>query len=150
MRVEKLLALSLGSVFGLILVLFVALLVYIECGEHATPEETDQAFKKYEKTFTPGRQGFEGIDHDLDLNIYTFAFRSLHDESEFFRLVDSGATAAGWELVKSGDGSRTFSRPSDAFPAATGYDVVTLEYERKSGRIVFEVKCFQWSKSGSL
>ena len=97
--------------------------------DRVTPRESDLVRYPDLDPFLQGREGFEGITHDVDTGYYAFRFHSTSaGPQEYFDLVHMTALAEGWKLYCSFPLERTYRRASTAYPAATHEDQVTLVY----------------------
>jgi len=102
------------------------------------PQEADLARYQELQIFLAGRTTFRGLFHDLDTNFYSFAFKtSLGLPKQFFDKVVVAAKHAGWRLQDCLEKSCSFRKKSDAYPAATHDDLVTLTLDSETNEIIF-------------
>lgn len=94
------------------------------------PRESDLAKQPELAPFLVGREGFRGIEFNLDTNYYSFAYPTSVQKSDvLFAQVRSAAESQGWKLVSATDAQQSYIRKSTAYPAATELDKVTISYD---------------------
>jgi hypothetical protein len=83
--------------------------------ENIVPEESELA--KYPKfnPFLIGRNGFRGINHNLDTNYYSFAYPvTFETAGDYFSAVDRQARQENWEIVLTENDKRVYRRKSNS------------------------------------
>lgn len=94
------------------------------------PRESDLAKQPELTPFLVDRQGFRGIEFNLDTNRYSFAYPTSVPKSEvLFAQVRSVAESQGWKLVAATEKEQSYVRKSTAYPAASELDRVTISYD---------------------
>ncbi len=146
-RQKNLLLWSLGVLLGmglgvLALVLFSWGLFWVmHSMDNTVPQEDELSRYPDMEVFLSGRTTFRGINHNLDLGEYIFAFKTSHrSQDEYFREVDGKAIEAGWIRDASSTNQRRYKRINRSYPAATGYEEVTLGFDPATSEIVFTWK----------
>jgi hypothetical protein len=118
--------------------IIIAMLLLVNCGDRKTPKEDELKQYPWIEIFTPGRLDFKGIEHNLDLGTYSFSFKTSYSPiNTFFKMVDSGALNDKWEIIQKSDSSRKYKKKSTVYPAAEGFEIVTLTFIPDDGRIIF-------------
>lgn len=142
-RRKNLLLWGLGVLLGMGLAILALVLLSwgINRMENTVPQEEELSRYPDLEVFLPGRTTFRGINHNLDLGEYVFAFKTSRITPEdYFHEVHSAAIGEGWILDASSVYQRTYSRPSRIYPAARGRDIVDLKYDPESKEVTFRVK----------
>jgi hypothetical protein len=94
------------------------------------PRESDLEKQPELAPFLVGRQGFRGIEFNLDTNYYSFAYpTSVLKSGALFAQVRSAAESQGWKLVTATDQQQSYAKKSGAYPAANELDKVTISYD---------------------
>ena len=117
----------------------VACCLFVGCGDRIQSDLSDLEKYPWVATFTLGGREFSKIEHNLDTGRYAFSFRSDYPADEYFSIVDVHAKKQGWVIARTSGCAKRFERPSTIFPAATGKDLVSIEY-RDGGRIILEYR----------
>jgi len=111
-----------------VLLVGVALLLTIWL-DTTVPRESDLTKQPELAPFLVGRQGFRGIEFNLDTNRYSFAYPTSVPKSEvLFAQVRSAAESQGWKLAAATEREQSYVRKSTAYPAASDLDRVTISY----------------------
>jgi hypothetical protein len=98
------------------------------CGDNIKPIKEDLDKYPWIKTFTPGMKHFKGINHNIDLGTFSFAFESKYPMDIFFNKVDSKAVKEGWNIIYENDNGRIYKRYSKIYDRYDNFDYVNLIY----------------------
>jgi hypothetical protein len=113
-----------------VLVLAAMAFLFTPWFDTTVPNESDLTKQPELAPFLVGRQGFRGIEFNLDTNRYSFAYPTSIPKSEaLFAQVRSSAESQGWKLVAATEQQQSYVRQSTAYPAANELDKVTVSYD---------------------
>ena len=126
-------------VFSIIAV--AGLMTVLHFTENIVPKESELAKYPEFNSFLVGRNGYRGINHNLDTGYYSFAFPVTFETAEdYFLAVDKQARQENWEIILTENEKRVYRRKSNSYPAANHFDKVTLTYDAKIPEVVFIIE----------
>lgn len=112
--------------------------LYGGCSERKTPKESELKKYPWMEIFTPGRMNFEGIEHNLDLGVYSFSFNTCYSSIDtFFKITDEKAVKNNWDILTKTLNSRKYIKKSTLYTAAEGFDIITLSFIPDDEKIIF-------------
>lgn len=87
--------------------------LYAGCSERKIPKENELKKYSWMEIFTPGRMNFEGIEHNLNLGVYSFSFNTSYSSIDtFFKITDESAINNNWEILTKTLNSRKYMKKS--------------------------------------
>ena len=126
----------------------IVILFFIGCTDKKVPKEDELKQYPWIELFAPNMIDFKGIEHNLDLGIYSFSFETrLPNIDAYFDLTDSVALTNNWEIIKASTMERKYRKPSAIYKASYGFDYISLEYNFKKQRVTLTSEV---NKSGNL
>ncbi|MBC7915444.1 MAG: hypothetical protein H7Y07_15135 [Pyrinomonadaceae bacterium] len=119
--------------------LIASILLLSACKERVSLNETDVTKYPWLKPFIHNNiLDFEG-EHDIDLGILYFSYKSSLMEENSFLFLDRVAHVNGWKLDQVTKINREYSKHLHQFEADTGKTIIRIELDTLENRLRYEV-----------